>query len=110
MACRARISGGRWTRSRVRSTPTSRGPRRRLTATVALRAELKAESEARRAAENALQWERQRREAAERAIADLRQERGREPFVVPALVDAFVALSHATGKLLAEVPSGRKGL
>ncbi|EPS94961.1 hypothetical protein FOMPIDRAFT_82704 [Fomitopsis schrenkii] len=84
--------------------------RREMDEIASLRAELKAESEARRAAENALQWERQRREAAERAIADLRQERGREPFVVPALVDAFVALSHATGKLLAEVPSGRKGL
>ena len=57
-------------------------------------------------AEDALRCERERREAAERAVAEMRRE-CREPFVVPALVDAFVGLSRVTGRLM--VDAGSRG-
>jgi len=63
-----------------------------------LRARLEAESEARRVVESALLQERRRREAAEWAVADVRRE-CHGPFVVPALMDAFMEISRLTGEV-----------
>ncbi|KAH9918597.1 uncharacterized protein B0H18DRAFT_1030616 [Fomitopsis serialis] len=70
-----------------------------------LRARLEAESEARRAAESAVQQERRRREAAEWAVADVRRECS-GPFVVPALMDAFVEISRLSGDALVAADYG----
>ncbi|KZT70669.1 hypothetical protein DAEQUDRAFT_810545 [Daedalea quercina L-15889] len=66
----------------------------------ALRTQLETESEARRAAELALEEEQRRRERAEGTLADVRRE-SNGPFVVPALLDAFAEISRFTGELLA---------
>lgn len=63
-----------------------------------LRAQLEAETEARRAAELALAAERQRRELAESAVEDAQRERA-APFVVPALMDAFMRISQLSDDL-----------
>ncbi|TFY53847.1 hypothetical protein EVJ58_g9213 [Rhodofomes roseus] len=65
----------------------------------AMRAQLHAESEARRTAESALHEERGRRELAEGAMIDVRRECN-APFIVPALMDAFLGISRLTGELL----------
>ncbi|TFY54831.1 hypothetical protein EVJ58_g8629 [Rhodofomes roseus] len=65
-----------------------------------LRAQLRTEYEARKAAEHALRDERQQRELAAAAVANIHRE-CRAPFVVPALVDAFVEISRITGDVLA---------
>ncbi|KAH9923565.1 uncharacterized protein B0H18DRAFT_1179370 [Fomitopsis serialis] len=74
----------------------------------ALRAQLEAEAEARRAAESALQAERRRRELAEGALMDVRRE-CTAPFVVPALMDAFLDMSRLTGELFASSVEYRTG-
>ncbi|KAH9831990.1 uncharacterized protein C8Q71DRAFT_779009 [Rhodofomes roseus] len=73
-----------------------------------LRAELKAESDARAAAKHALQQERHRRERSESTLADVRRECS-APFVVPSLMDAFVQISHLTGEILAAGTERRGG-
>ncbi|KAH9831995.1 uncharacterized protein C8Q71DRAFT_861298 [Rhodofomes roseus] len=70
-----------------------------------LRAQLQAEDEARKVAERALEDERRRHELAEAAVADVRRE-CRAPFIVPALVDAFVQMSRIAGDVLAGAGGG----
>ncbi|KAH9918492.1 uncharacterized protein B0H18DRAFT_1198584 [Fomitopsis serialis] len=71
-----------------------------------LRAQLRAEYEARKAAERALRDERRRRELAEADVADVGRE-CKAPFVVPALVDAFLQMSRLTGEVI--VGTGSSG-
>lgn len=63
-----------------------------------LRAQLQGETEARHAAELALMMERRRRELAESAVEDAQRERA-APFVVPALMDAFMRISQLSDRL-----------
>jgi type II secretory pathway component PulM len=51
--------------------------------------------------ETELQAEREKRRRLEDAIEDIRRER-REPFVVPALLDAFIEISKLTNGALEE--------
>lgn len=61
-----------------------------------------AESSARTAAERALDEERRARTRAEAALEDVRREL-RVPFVVPAVVDAFLRIAHFTDKVASGV-------
>ncbi|KAI0726822.1 hypothetical protein C8Q72DRAFT_796393 [Fomitopsis betulina] len=72
---------------------------------VTLRARLKEESQARYAAEVALQEERRQREQAEAVMGDMRRECN-APFVVPSLFEAFTEISRLTGKC---IPVGAAG-
>lgn len=65
----------------------------------ALRFQVAEESQARRAAELALEQEQRRREGAEVALVDVRRE-GSAPFIVPSLSEAFGEISRLTGGLL----------
>jgi 1-aminocyclopropane-1-carboxylate deaminase/D-cysteine desulfhydrase-like pyridoxal-dependent ACC family enzyme len=49
--------------------------------------------------ENELQNERRRRQEAEQLVKDVEKE-SKEPFVVPALLDAFAAISRLSGEAL----------
>ncbi|PCH38895.1 hypothetical protein WOLCODRAFT_158426 [Wolfiporia cocos MD-104 SS10] len=72
-----------------------------------LRARIAQEAAARGAAERAVQEERARRARAEGVLADVRRECS-APFVVPALLDAFVRLAEASGDALAAVEEERE--
>jgi len=67
-----------------------------------LRKQLREESSDRYAAQSALQDERRRRKYAEGIVDDCRRE-STKPFVVPALMDAFVKMAQLTGEVMAEV-------
>lgn len=69
-----------------------------LTPDIALKAQLEAETEARRAAELQLAAERERRELAESAVEDAQRE-CTAPFVIPALMDAFIKISQLSDDL-----------
>lgn len=63
---------------------------------------MKAQLDARTAAEKALEGERRSREHAEAALQDIRRE-CYVPFVAPAIADAFLQISHLTDKLVSDV-------
>lgn len=67
-----------------------------------LRAQVKAASNARTTAEQALEAERRRREHAEAALENIRSE-CYVPFVAPAIMDAFMQISHFTDKLVCDM-------
>ncbi|GBE84630.1 hypothetical protein SCP_0606090 [Sparassis crispa] len=70
-----------------------------------MRVQLRRESTDRYAAESMLQEERRRRKQAEGIVDDCRRECS-APFVVPALMDAFVKLAQLTGEVITEVEGG----
>ncbi|KAH9918605.1 uncharacterized protein B0H18DRAFT_1198522 [Fomitopsis serialis] len=64
-----------------------------------LRAQLRSEYAARKTAESSLREEQRRRELAEAVVADVRRD-CKTPFVVPALVDAFLQMSRITEEVI----------
>ncbi|KAH9918508.1 uncharacterized protein B0H18DRAFT_1031097 [Fomitopsis serialis] len=85
---------------RARERPwTSEGRSEGKDEVEALRAELRAETDARRVAEASLYAERRQREFAERVVADARRECA-TPFVVPALMDALIQIAELSDSAL----------
>ncbi|KAH9831982.1 uncharacterized protein C8Q71DRAFT_778945 [Rhodofomes roseus] len=90
---RAKRQGPEWIREQERlGSPERHRDDPAQDAVEALRAQLQAETEARRGAEAALHEERRRRERVEGVLADARRECA-APFVVPALMDAFIQIA-----------------